>query len=691
MSHRLGIDIGGTFTDFVLLSESGDLQVAKVSSNPEDLASVIDEGLGQLAASADLDIPALLQKFDLVVHGTTIATNALIQGKLARTGMLCTAGFRDILELREGLKERRYDYTQPPPTPLVPRHLRLPIDERINKDGAVLRPLDEAQVRAAAAAFRDAGVEAVAVCLLWSIVNPDHEERIRELLAEEMPGAPVYLSSAVSPQLREYPRFSTTALCAALGNRLHDYIGRLESNLQAAGFHKAIRYIQCNGGTTSAAGLRERPVLALDSGPAAGPAAGRFFGRLFDVDNVITLDMGGTSLDVSLVHQGQIDTAKNVDVHRYRVAVPMVNVRTLGAGGGSIAWIDESGLLHVGPQSAEAWPGPACYGRGGELATVTDANVALGYFSDRQLLGGAMAIDGDLARDSIRDTIAKPLGVDMLEAAYAIYTLVNENMANAVRQVSTEQGHDLRDFAFVCGGGCSGVHAARIAESLGVERIIVPRVASLLCSFGAVIADVRHDYSRNYAAHFADCDALDINRQFDEMMASARADLAAEGFDPEHIHLQRTMDVRYLGELGVLTLTLAEDELFADGMAVVEILFDQEHERAFTFADPDCERELMGLGVIAYGQREAPLSRISMPGGGAQAPEDAVSHSRQASFSPEQTLDVPVYDGAKVAFGGEIEGPAVIEEDTTTILVPPGWRVRLDDSHAWFMWRLDQG
>jgi len=277
-----------------------------------------------------------------------------------------------------------------------------------------------------------------------------------------------------------------------------------------------------------------------------------------------------------------------------------------------------------------------------------------------------------------------------MEAAYAIYTLVNENMANAVRQVSTEQGHDLRDFAFVCGGGCSGAHAARIAESLGVDRIIVPRVASLLCSFGAVIADVRHDYSRNHAARFADCDTADINRQFDKMMASARADLAAEGFDPEHIRLQRSMDVRYLGELGVLTLSLAEDELLANGMGPVESLFDQEHERAFTFADPDCERELMGLGVIAYGQRDTPLSRITMPGVGDQAPEAAVSHSRRASFSPDQSVLVPVYDGAKVAFGGEIEGPAVIEEDTTTILVPPGWRTRLDDSHAWFMWRLDR-
>ncbi len=687
MNHRLGIDIGGTFTDFVLLSEAGALQVAKVSSNPEDLASVIQAGLTGLAAQVGCEIPALLGGIDLVVHGTTIATNALIQGKLALTGMLCTAGFRDILELREGLKERRYDYIQPPPTPLVPRYLRLPVDERINKDGAVLEPLNEDQVRRAAAVFRDQGVEAVAVCLLWSIVNPAHEERIKDILREEMPGIPVFLSSVVSPQLREYPRFSTTALCAALAGRLHDYIGRLEGNLIEAGFDRAIRYIQCNGGTTSGAGLRERPVLALDSGPAAGPAAGRFFGRLFDIDNIITLDMGGTSLDASLVHGGRIDTAKNVDVHRYRVAVPMVNVRTLGAGGGSIARIDENGLLQVGPQSAEAWPGPACYDRGGAAATVTDANVTLGFFSQTELLGGAMTIDGDLARDAIERTIAQPLGVDVLEAAFAIYTLVNENMANAVRQISTEQGHDLRDFAFVCGGGCSGAHAARIAESLAVDRVIVPRLASLLCSFGAAIADVRHDYSHNYAAHFSQCDPATINGLFDDMMAAARADLASEGFAPGQMRLQRTMDVRYLGELGVLTLTLPEDESLEDGMGRMETLFDAEHERAFTFADPDCERELMGLGVVAFGQRERQLLEISMPATGNLKPEDAIRGRRQASFAPGQTVDLVVYDGAAIAFDHEIEGPAVIEEETTTILVPPGWRIRLDQGQAWYMWR----
>jgi N-methylhydantoinase A len=689
MSHRLGIDIGGTFTDFVLLAEDGDLRVAKVSSNPDDLTAVIQAGLNQLAGESGADIGALLSRIDLVVHGTTIATNALIQGKLARTGMLCTAGFRDILELREGLKERRYDYIQPPPEPLVPRHLRLPIEERINKDGAVLQSLNEDQVRAAAASFRGQDVEAVAVCLLWSIVNPVHEERIRDLLAEEMPSVPVFLSSVVSPQLREYPRFSTTALCAALAGRLRDYIGSLEENLTAAGFTKAIRYIQCNGGTTSGAGLRERPVLALDSGPAAGPAAGRFFGRLFDIDNVITLDMGGTSLDVSLVHQGRIDTAKNVDVHRYRVAIPMVNVRTLGAGGGSIAWIDDSGLLQVGPASAEAWPGPACYGRGGGAATVTDANVALGYFSDRQLLGGAMTIDGGLARAAIEETIAKPLGVDGLEAAYAVYTLVNENMANAVRQISTEQGHDLRDFAFVCGGGCSGAHAARIAENLGVNRIIVPRVASLLCSFGAVIADVRHDYSRNYAGRFSHCDTAAIKGHFDDMMAHARADLTEEGFAQDQIRLSRTMDVRYLGELGALTLTLPENEMFGAGMRSIETLFDREHKRAYTFDDPECERELMGLGVVAFGQRGEVLSSISMPMAGKEAAEAAVSHHRQVCFMPGRVVDVAVYDGAKIAFGSEIVGPAVVEEDTTTILVPPGWRARLDRCHAWFMWRPD--
>jgi N-methylhydantoinase A len=687
MSLRLGIDIGGTFTDFVLLSSEGEVTTAKVLSNHDDLISVIGEGLTHLADCRDQDVASLLASIELIIHGTTIATNALIQHNLAKVGMITTAGFRDILEMREGLKESRYDYKVPPPIPLVPRRLRLPVSERVNKAGAVQEQLNEDEVTEAFEQFARAGVEAVAVCLLWSIVNPANEQRVGELLAQMSPDLPVYLSSTVSPQFREYPRFSTTALCAALSTKLMSYVDTLEDNLRSIGFDKAIRYIQCNGGTTSGSLLKERPVLALDSGPAAGPAAGLFFSRQFDTENVVVIDMGGTSLDVSLVKNGQVETATNVDVHRYRVNLPMVNVRTIGAGGGSIGWIDDAGMLLVGPQSAESNPGPACYGRGGEQPTVTDANVALGYFSSDSLLGGRMSIDGIKSLEVIEQKIAKPLGIDVHEAAHGIFTVVNENMANAVRQISTERGYDIRDFSFVCGGGCSPTHAARIAESVGVETVIIPRVSSLLCSFGASITDVRHDYARNDIAMFANCDVNAISLKFDDMCAEAVSDLETEGFSGDFVELRRTMEVRYSGEIGELTIDVSDVDFANQGMDAVAARFHSEHESTYTFADYDSPCELMGLGVTAHGLRSRPLTRVHPRETAVIKTTESVVSERHAWFDGEKSVPIDIHDGATVEIGAEINGPAVIEEETTTILVPPSWHLRLTDRHAWMMTR----
>jgi N-methylhydantoinase A len=685
MSLRLGIDIGGTFTDFVLLSTEGELTTAKVPSNHDDLISVIGAGLQYLARERGEDVPTLLTSIELISHGTTIATNALIQHKLAKVGMITTAGFRDILEMREGLKESRYDYSDPPPHPLVPRRLRLSVRERMDKDGDELKPLHQGDITDAIETFTKQGVEAIAVCFLWSIVNPDHEQQAKQMLAAAMPEIPVYLSSTVSPQFREYPRFSTTALCAALSTRLMSYVDNLESNLRSIGFRKAIRYIQCNGGTTSGPMLKERPVLALDSGPAAGPAAGLFFSRQFDIENVVIIDMGGTSLDVSLVKDGLIETATNADVHRYRVNLPMVNVRTIGAGGGSIGWIDDAGMLQVGPQSAESNPGPACYDRGGAEPTVTDANVVLGYFSAESLLGGRMPIDGAKSHSVIDEKIASPLGIDRHEAAYGIFTVVNENMANAVRQISTEQGYDIRDFAFVCGGGCSPSHAARIAESVGVETVIIPKVSSLLCSFGASITDVRHDYARNDIALFDACDVGAISSKFDEMCAEAKTDLASEGFSGDLVTLRRTMEVRYSGEIGELTVDVTDIDLANQGMDAVAELFHAAHEQTYTFVDLDSPCELMGLGVAAHGLRAEPLSRVYPLDTGKSEASDRPARQREAWFDGKQSVTLDIYDGAAVGIGMEINGPAVVEEENTTILVPPGWRLTLTDRHAWLM------
>ena len=684
MSFRIGIDIGGTFTDFVSISDTGDLALAKVSSNPDDVRAVVREGLHQLSTHHPGGLDGLMTDTEIVVHGTTIATNAVIQGTLAKSAMICTRGFRDLLELREGLKEERYNPFVAPPSPLVPRHLRLAVSERIGPHGEILTPLDETDVARITETLESEKVDAVSVCLLWSVVNPVHEERVYELLEARLPGVPVYLSSRVSPRIREYPRYSTTALCAALDLKLRGYVKSVEANLRDLGYVGAIRYIQCNGGTTSRELLETRPVAALHSGPAAGPAAALFFDRALPNGNLVTFDMGGTSLDVGLVHDGEIDTAKDLDVHGYRVSLPMVKVRTLGAGGGSVAWVDESGLLRIGPRSAEATPGPACYDRGGSEPTVTDANVALGYFNPESLLGGRMPIDATLATAVIRREVADPLGLDPQEAALAIYTVVNDNMANAVHQSSTEQGYDLRDFTLVCGGGCSAAHAARVAESAGMEKVIIPRVSAALCSFGAAVTDVRHDYATSYHTRFSICDAAFVERAFREMEKLAFEDLTVEGFDSAQMRLERQMDVRYIGELGELTLAVAEGDFDADRLPGMEELFHLAHEQTYTFADRASECEIMGLSLVGRGLRRDEISGLN-PARTSDEPSRAMS--RREVLFPEGRQSVDVYPGDALDVDAVLEGPAIIEETTTTIVVSPEWRVRLDACHAWVMWR----
>jgi len=691
MSYRLGVDVGGTFTDFALLGEKGDLSIAKVLSDHTDVASVILEGLRSLAQKRSTSPDRLLKQIDLIVHGTTIATNAVIQQKMGRAGLIATKGFRDILELREGLKENRYDYSMPPPKPLVPRQLRLDVRERVNHKGQVLISLEEADVINAAAVFRREGVESVAVCLLWSIRNPRNEQRIREILQSELPGVPIFLSSDVAPQIREYPRFSTTALSAALAPLLNDYLSTLEANISKVGFDQAIRYIQCNGGTASGEMLRQKPVLALDSGPAAGPAAALFFARLTGNTNVITLDMGGTSLDVSMVFQGRIETAGNRDVHRYRVSLPMVNVRTIGAGGGSIAHLDNAGMLHVGPQSAESHPGPACYNRGGTLPTVTDANVALGYFSGTALLGGKMEINREASMETIAAEISDPLGISLDEAAHAIYSIVNENMANAVRAISSERGHDIRDFSIVCGGGCSPAHAASIADAIGVNTVIVPRISSVLCSFGAAITDVRHDYYRDHSGYLTNCDFNQVAKAFQAMQKEALAELSAEGFEADRVELVREMDLRYLGEIGELRLAINDVDLESEPCNDITALFHHEHETIYTFFDEVSPIELMGLNLTAYGKRETPFTKIFPSKDGDVETSVWISKSsRNCCFAPDTRIATPVYDGATSHVGDTVCGPAIIEEETTTILVPPRWSIELSPNHAWVMTSIEQ-
>ena len=563
MRYRLGIDTGGTFTDFVLVGDDG-WHLAKTPSTPDDPPRAITAGLQQLAERAGTALPDLLAQCDLSIHGTTVALNTLIQHKGARVGLICTRGHEDTLEIRLAHKEdgHRYDFLFPPATMLVPRHLRMPVDERVMADGKAVTPLDEDDVHAAIATFKAHGVEAVAVSLLWSFVNPAHERRIGEMLAAAMPDAYVTLSIDLLPQIREYNRVSTTVVNSYVGPVLGRWIGQLDDLMRTTGYTQPIRYMQCNGGVASSDVLKRKAVYALNSGPAAGPTASQYFGRLTGHKDLLTIDMGGTSTDISITQDGEVDIVKNIDVSRYRLGIPLVNVVSIGAGGGSIAWLDAHGILQVGPQSAEARPGPACYRYGGTEPTVTDALVVLGYLNPDYLLGGDFQIDSRAAHDVMLNKVATPLGLSVEKAALGVYDVVNANMVAGIRAVSIERGYDPRDFVLVAGGGATSAHVAMLAADLGIRRVIIPKLASGLCAFGQAIADVKHSYLATYLTPFDRLDLETLNAVLARLERQGRAALGDDGFEGEVV-VRRTLDMRYgdqvhecsvsVPELGTLT------------------------------------------------------------------------------------------------------------------------------------------
>jgi len=480
MGYRLGIDTGGTFTDFVLMQEDVMPRLVKTPSVPDDPPRAIRTGLLQLADQVGVDLTGLLANCDLIIHGTTVALNALIQHRGARVGLLCTKGHEDSLEIRLAHKEdgHRYDFQFPPAKMLVPRHLRMPIEERVTSDGNVLTPLREADVVAAVERFKQEGVDSIAICFLWSFLNPAHERRAATIVAERFPEAYLTVSADLLPQIREYTRVSTIAVNAFVGPVLRQSIGEIEEMIRGLGYTRPIRYMQSNGGVSSGETISRKAVYAINSGPAAGPTGGLFYGRLADRRSLLTLDMGGTSTDISIMEHGEVDIVKNIDVSRYRLGIPLVNVVSIGAGGGSIAWLDSKGILRVGPQSAEAVPGPACYQRGGSEPTVTDALVVLGYLNPDYLLGGGFRIDRGAAQAVIHDKVATPLGLSDEKAALGIFSVVNANMVGGIRAVSVERGYDPRDFVLVVGGGATSAHVARLAGDLEINEVIIPKLAS---------------------------------------------------------------------------------------------------------------------------------------------------------------------------------------------------------------------
>lgn len=683
MPHRIAADVGGTFTDLVLVDDDGLVTEAKTPSNATNPDVAMRAGLELLAERTGRTLAALMANCSLLIHGTTVAVNTLIQLRGAKTGLICTDGFRDTLEIRLGYRDVRYPFSSPPPPILVPRRLRIPVRERINKLGKVAKPIDLDDVASAIAILKQEEVDAVAICLLWSFANPAHENVVARMVREAMPETYVSVSSEVSPQIREYDRTSTTVLNAYLGPTVISYLARTENILRSLGFEGAIRYVQSNGGLADARSLRRKPVLALNSGPAAAPAAGLFFGRRLKRDRLITMDMGGTSLDACLIDRGVPEVATSADVHRYRLAVPLINVKTIGAGGGSIAWLD-NGMLRVGPQSAEADPGPACYMRGGTAATVTDADVVLGYLNPKSLLGGTFPIDAQLAREAIREKIALPLGLTIEDAARGIVEVVNRNMADAISEISLERGYDPREFTLVAAGGQGGIHACALARELSLSYILIPRFAGTFCAFGALVSDLRHDFRTTFATMLGELRSEALEATFQALERAGLEELRVEGAAAEAVLLKRQLDMRYSGQVYEVTVDvtgLALDE--SSQMTLLELLHKQ-HEREFTYRLDEGLGEIINAGVTAVGSlpsiqlppiRSASTGRLPDPAGG-----------RRRAILPNGTpCEMPVFEGLQLDVGSVIVGPAIVEEPHTTILVLPRFEMTLTSVGAYLM------
>ena len=676
MGYRLGIDIGGTFTDFVLIDSQGRLTQAKVISTPDDPATAIRNGLERLASRLATSLPGLLAETDFVVHGSTAALNALIEGKGAKTGLLCTEGFRDSIEIRLAWKERRYDWKYPPPPVLVPRYLRLPVRERITRDGAIHTPLVEDDVYRAIETFRRNRVQSVAVCLLWSFRNPAHERRIGEILVKEFPEAYISLSVDILPEIREFDRASTTVVNAYVGPVVKRYVDSIERLFDSIGYRKALRYMQSNSGMASGAEIVKRPVYALGSGPAAAPAAGLYHARQLGQENILTVDMGGTSCDVCLVPDGKPDLAKGLDIVRYRLRVPMIKVNTVGAGGGSIAHVDAGGLLQVGPASAGAHPGPACYGQGGVEPTVTDADVILGYLRSGQVLGGTITVQRDLAEEAIRAKVAAPLGLSVDAAAMAVLRIVTNNMARAIAEVSIERGYDPREFALMVAGGCGPVHAWMLAEEIGVDRVYIPRVAPNFCAFGEVVADLRHEYSRAYPKRMDAVDPDELEALFEELEASGSKALLSEGVSPDRIEVTRYYEIRYVGQIYECLVSLPKQKLTKERLEDVVNTFHQVHERLYTYAERDNLCELMNVGVTMYARQPGAL--LQEEKSDSPDPSAARISSRAVYFKEyDGSADTPVFSGERLKAGNVVPGPAIVEDWATSVVVFPGCRLEV--------------
>ncbi len=687
MTYRIGIDVGGTFTDFLLTSGDGNSEIYKVLSTPDDPSIGLMNGLSGMAKAKKISLGEFIKNVQTIVHGTTVTTNAVLTRRGAKTGLLTTKGLRDALEMRRGIREEQYNNKYTNVEPLVPRHLRFPVEERLDYKGDMVKELRKSDVLDAVKLFKKEGVEAVAICFMNSFADDKHESITAKIIEEKFPNTYLTISSEFLPSIRFYDRISTTVLNSYVGPILKSYLTSLIEKLKDAGFKGVLLIMQSNGGVVSPQIAMEKGAVTLLSGPAAGPVAGIEYTSIQGYDDCLTIDMGGTSFDAALIKDKTPLVTTEGEINRLRLALPMLGIVTIGAGGGSIGWVDEGGLLRMGPQSAGSKPGPACYDLGGELPTCTDADLVLGYLDKDFFAGGKIPLNYDRAAKAVKEKIADPLGIDVVEAASGMFRVINVNMASGVREVSVKRGHDPREFPLVVAGGAGPVHACMIALELEIPVMIVPKESSIFCAAGMLMSDLKHNFVRTYSTLLEEIDAKKFRSLFHEMEREATELLKSENLSEESIQHIYSLDMRYVKQYHEVNVKVTKEELGKGDVDSMVDKFHPEHNRLYGYSleKEGTPVELINLRLSSIGKTVKPKFREEEYD--QENPSEALKKKRKIYLPHKKAFEeVPVYDGHKLRYGNKIEGPAIIEQVNTTTFVTPEYNVLCDKFGSYTMY-----
>lgn len=674
MSYMIGVDVGGTFTDFsVFNKETGELFNYKDSSTPEDPSKAIVKGVEDILKIKE----ANAEEVTYLAHGTTVGTNALIEKKGAKLALITTKGFKDLMEIGNQRRPSLYNLQAQKPFPLIPSGLNFEVAERILHDGSIETPLDEQEVREIVRNIRSKGIQSIAVCTLFSFINPVHEERIEEIIREEYPEVYVTTSSKLAPEFREYSRMSTTVLNSYLGPVMKKYVNNFQNSIRNLGIKVEPYVTQSNGSIISIKETIDCPIKTAVSGPSAGVIAAAYVGKQCNADKIITFDMGGTSADISLIENFIPQVSNERDVEGYPARIPMINIITIGAGGGSIAQIDEGGALKVGPKSAGATPGPACYGRGGTVPVVTDANIVVGKLNQKKILGGRMEVYLDKANKALDENICAKSNLTRDEAANGIITVVNSNMIRAIRSVSVEKGYDVREFSLMAFGGAGPLHACEVAEELGINEVIIPPSPGTLCSLGLLLADTKFDLSRTNILIGEEKNIDEFNIQFENMVEQGKELLDKEGVADDRRYYEFSIDMRYHRQNFELNIPIPSGKIDSGILKQAISDFHAEHLRSYGYSNEKAVVQFVSYRVSAIGKIDKPDMKPEELCEDFKAPE-AIEIRRVLFQGKKEHIDTPVYNRTDFVSGQLIAGPCIVEQMDTTIVVPQNWEIHVD-------------